>query len=190
MTLENLIRLVNTPMANLALPTSLDLPAELERAFFEDWNASESDRAEIGHTLEYAPTPTGYSIIMSAPAPGDPSGRFVKIPYLKGNDQFADFHTHPTDPDRGIYNYWIYQPPSLADVISIATKHTQKPLFISFVAVSSYEIYAVVYLNTVTNADDNMLSESDGDHQTEMLDFVLRSNKMSQEKWQDFKYEQ
>jgi hypothetical protein len=191
MTVQNLIRLVNTPMATLALPNSLDLSAELDRDFFADWKASESRRTEIGRTLKYVPTTTGYTITLSAPAPGDPSGRFVDIPDLKGNDQFADFHTHPTDPDRGnVFNHWIYQPPSLADVISIATKHTQKPLFISFVAVSGYEVYAVVYLKTVTNSDANLLAESDGDSQTDMLNFVLRLNNTSPQAWQNFKYEQ
>jgi hypothetical protein len=190
-TLEQLITLVQNPSQTLQLPPSLDLSQDLIRDCYADWKDSEASRKEIGRTMQYQARSGGYAIQLSNRVPGDQAGRSVDIPAHKGDDQFADFHTHPTDSDPGyVYNYWIYLPPSLPDVQSIANKHNTKKLFISFVAVSSYEIYAVLYLKGLTNSDSNRLASDEDDNQAELLNYVLRMNKMAPHDWQNFKYDE
>ena len=181
---------LSRPALESRLPPSIEVSQHILTNLVADWKSSESSRVEVGRTMRWTVSPTNQvTITLSNRIDGDPAGRSVDIPKLHGDDEFAEFHTHPTDPDIGkLYNHWVYLPPSMPDVGRIATNFSAKILAISFVAVSPREIYAVVYLRALTQADGNRLAVETNTFGNAMRAYVLRHKNMTQNDWDDHVY--
>ncbi len=84
------------------------------------------------------------------------NGNAVDIPTRRGRANVADFHTHPSTPGGTNMEHCGYQPPSLEDLMGLQHQGGHgKDIFVSFVAVHSFQLYAMVYIRGTAHFDTN-----------------------------------
>jgi hypothetical protein len=198
MTLLELVRAVNTSafatkggvLTPSSLPATLEVAPGMLGTFVTTWKQSEAENVEKGGNFVLGVGE--FTLHNNTISSGLASGETVELDDLNLEDNYADFHTHPSDPSKGLLGIIsrAYQPPSIEDVGSFAHKAGKK-VYVAFVVANTTSIHALVFLQGVSYINGDKLSdmrlERDGrieeytftQNKTTKMDFLNRMNALS-----------
>lgn len=166
MKLDEYVRAVLQQNAHpTAFPPKLIIDSAIANDFFALYEEGEARGIEVGYNMKFQHNQA--MIDKSQKFDGGPY--FIDIPPKPTAMDFADLHSHPAAAIGHIDGYCAH---SLQDVRWI-NNHTQKPLFIRFVA-SGDEVYAMIYRSGHSQIDLNWLLDNIAQQGLDQQDFFLQ----------------
>ena len=183
MTLLELVRAVNTggfakggAVTPSSLPPTLEIAHGMLGTFVTTWKQSEAENVEKGGNFVLGVGE--FTLHNNTISSGLASGETVQLDDLSLEDNYADFHTHPSDPSKGLLGIIgrAYQPPSIEDVGSFAHKRTKR-VYVAFVVANTSSIHALVYLQGLGYIDGDRLSDMRLERDGRIEDFTFAQNK-------------